>query len=76
MEKYIKIFINIVFIFFVFIFSGYSQIIISAGGNGYLGSTGLMPGGGIAVEYWFSQSEQRSKSGIITGFGVEYIAVN
>ena len=75
MEKSIKLFVILFLIFVAFISPSYGQIILSAGGNVYLGNTGLIFGGGIAFEYWLGFSETRSSSGMNLGFGVEYISV-
>jgi hypothetical protein len=75
MDKRIPLVACIFLINIVFILPCYGQIILSAGGNGYVGNTGFMFGGGIAFEYWLSFSEQRAKEGMILGFGAEYISV-
>lgn len=75
MENSIKLFVILFLISTVFIFPSYGQIILSVGGNSYLGNTGLIFGGGIAFEYWLGFSETRSSSGLNLGFGAEYISV-
>ncbi len=56
-------------------FSGYSQMVVSGGGNSYFGSTGLIFGGGLGLEYWLSLTEKRASEGLMMGFGLEYISL-
>jgi len=51
------------------------QILLSGGGSAYAGSGGLMPGGGVEFEYWFSLTERREPQGLNLGVGLEYFAL-
>ncbi len=53
----------------------YSQMVVSAGANSYVGSTGLMFGGGLGFEYWRSLSDRRASEGLMMGLGLEYVSL-
>ncbi len=54
---------------------GFSQLVIMAGGNGYLGQTGLMIGGGVELETGYGGCFGGSNIDDITtlGIGLEYL---
>jgi hypothetical protein len=50
-------------------------MILSAGGNGYVSSAGLMLGGGVGLEFLISLSGKRASEGLVLGLGLEYVSL-